>query len=150
MAHMHEWMYGIGDKSVWVHLYGGNKLNTTLPDGAILALEQTTQFPWDGAIEIRIEETPVSELSFNLRIPEWADSAKVTVNGEAVSAEITPGTYLRLTRNWQTDDTLQLTFPMPPKLMGGHPHIEETRNHAAVMRGPVVYCLESVDLPSRY
>jgi DUF1680 family protein len=29
-----------------------------------------------------------------------------------------------------------------------NPLIEEARNQAAVMRGPVVYCLESTDLPA--
>jgi DUF1680 family protein len=35
---------------------------------------------------------------------------------------------------------------MPPQLIESHPLVEETRNHLAVKRGPVVYCLESVDL----
>jgi DUF1680 family protein len=36
---------------------------------------------------------------------------------------------------------------MAPHLMRAHPKVEETRNQVAVMQGPVVYCLESVDLP---
>jgi DUF1680 family protein len=36
---------------------------------------------------------------------------------------------------------------MPVRLIEAHPHVEETRNHVAVMRGPMLYCLESVDLP---
>jgi hypothetical protein len=36
---------------------------------------------------------------------------------------------------------------MPVQIIESHPLVEETRNHLAVKRGPVVYCLESVDLP---
>ena len=36
---------------------------------------------------------------------------------------------------------------MPPQLLESHPLAEETRNHVAVKRGPVVYCLKSIDLP---
>jgi DUF1680 family protein len=32
--------------------------------------------------------------------------------------------------------------------MEANPAVEETRNHVAVMRGPIVYCVESRDLPS--
>ena len=36
---------------------------------------------------------------------------------------------------------------MPVRIVQAHPLVEEARNHVAVLRGPVVYCLESVDLP---
>jgi DUF1680 family protein len=39
-----------------------------------------------------------------------------------------------------------LDLPVRPRLMQGHPLVEETRNQVAVMRGPLVYCLESTDL----
>ena len=38
-------------------------------------------------------------------------------------------------------------MPLDIKLMEGHPRIEEVRNQAAIKRGPVVYCIESPDLP---
>ncbi|MFG0255595.1 MAG: hypothetical protein ACF787_10945 [Rhodopirellula sp. JB053] len=38
-------------------------------------------------------------------------------------------------------------MPMPVRLVEGHPRIEETRNQVAIVRGPVVYCIESPDLP---
>jgi DUF1680 family protein len=40
-----------------------------------------------------------------------------------------------------------LDMPMETRLLVGHPRIEEIRNQAAIKRGPVVYCIESPDLP---
>jgi DUF1680 family protein len=37
---------------------------------------------------------------------------------------------------------------MPPQLIEANPLVEETRNQVAIQRGPLVYCLESVDLPT--
>jgi len=37
---------------------------------------------------------------------------------------------------------------MPVRLVESNPLVEETRNQVAVMRGPIVYCLESKDLPA--
>ena len=146
IAHIHEWVYGISNDSVWVHLYGGNKLNTTLPDGSPLALEQITQFPWEGAVEIKIDQAPTREFSLQLRIPAWAEGAEVMINGKSLN-NVQAGTYLEIKRAWQAGDSIQLNLPLTPKMIGSHPHVEETRNHAAIMRGPVVYCLESLDLP---
>ena len=38
---------------------------------------------------------------------------------------------------------------MEAKLVEANPLVEESRNQVAVKRGPVVYCLESVDMPSQ-
>ena len=147
LAHLPEWVYGIGDDSVWVHLYGGNQLKTTLPDGSTLVLEQTTQFPWDGAVEINIDQAPSSDFTLHLRIPAWADGAEVRLNGEPLLEPVQPGTYLEIKRVWQAGDSLHLKLPLIPKMIASHPQVEETRNHVAIMRGPIVYCLESLDLP---
>jgi DUF1680 family protein len=40
-----------------------------------------------------------------------------------------------------------IELPMPVQLIESHPLVEETRNQVAVKRGPIVYCLESADLP---
>ena len=45
-------------------------------------------------------------------------------------------------------DLIELVLPMEAKLIESNPLVEETRNQVAVKRGPVVYCLESVDLPA--
>ena len=41
----------------------------------------------------------------------------------------------------------RLELPMPARLMQAHPLVEEARNQVAVQRGPLVYCVESPDLP---
>jgi uncharacterized protein len=42
---------------------------------------------------------------------------------------------------------IELSLPIPARLIEANPYVEEARNQVAVMRGPIVYCLESVDLP---
>jgi DUF1680 family protein len=38
---------------------------------------------------------------------------------------------------------------MPATLIEANPLIEETKNQIAVKRGPVVYCMESADIPQQ-
>ncbi|MGH7240258.1 MAG: glycoside hydrolase family 127 protein, partial [Candidatus Saccharimonadales bacterium] len=48
---------------------------------------------------------------------------------------------------WKRGDRIELKLPMPVKLIEANPLVEATRNQVAVKRGPVVYCLESIDIP---
>ena len=41
---------------------------------------------------------------------------------------------------------MTLTLPLHAELVIANPRLEQDRNQAAVVRGPVVYCLEAVDL----
>ena len=50
-------------------------------------------------------------------------------------------------RKWKKGDVITLDMPMDIRLIEGHPRIEEVRNQVAIKRGPVVYCIESPDLP---
>jgi uncharacterized protein len=58
-----------------------------------------------------------------------------------------PGSYFEVRRTWKAGDFLDLDLPMPPRLMEAAPFVEEDLNQIAIQRGPVVYCLESPDLP---
>jgi DUF1680 family protein len=138
--------YGRAGDQVWVHLYGGSTLSTTLEDGTRLRLTQDTDYPWDGHVTITIADAPPRDVSILLRIPAWARDASVTVNGARLPRPAS-GTYAEIRRAWSPGEVIGLTLPMPPRLMQAHPLVEEARNQVAVQRGPLVYCLESTDLP---
>ena len=82
-----------------------------------------------------------------LRIPGWAREVSVRINGELAATKPQPGQYFKLKRAWVAGDKIELDIPLPVRLLEAHPLVEENRNEVAVMRGPLVYCLESVDLP---
>jgi DUF1680 family protein len=146
VSEVSQYAYSLSEKGVFFNLYGGNNLHTQLKNGA-LKLTQTTNYPWDGKISISIEEAPTESFSTFFRIPGWSSNASLTVNGKAQSVQLTPGTYAEIKKVWKKGDKIELTLPMPVKLIESNPLVEETRNQIAVKRGPVVYCLESLDLP---
>ncbi len=69
------------------------------------------------------------------------------MDGETITGGVAPGTYAEIRRAWKAGSKVRLQLGMAPQLIESHPLVEETRNHAAIKRGPVVYCLESSDLP---
>jgi len=141
------WAYGVSDRTVWVNLYGAGKLDTKLPGGDAIGLTQQTDYPWDGKVTLRITKAPTTATSLKLRIPGWADSASIAINGKAIQGKAIPGTYAAIERTWKDGDTVALDLPMRAVLVESDPRVEETWGQAAVMRGPLVYCAEAVDLP---
>lgn len=148
IAQVSGWAYSLSSNGVAVNLYGGNKLSTKLPDGSVLKLKQDTLYPWDGAVTITIETCKQAAFEIMLRIPEWAEGSTLLVNGKATGVEVTPGKFATVTREWRQGDVIALNLPMNVTLVEGHPLIEEVRNQVAIKRGPIVYCMESPDLPA--
>ncbi|MDI9363763.1 MAG: glycoside hydrolase family 127 protein [Flavobacterium sp.] len=146
IAEVNNYMYSIANDGLYINLYGGSKLSTKLKNGAVIQLEQTTNYPWDGAINITVKEAPSSETSLYLRIPWWCTSATLKVNGQPITNAIVYGAYSQVKRSWKTGDKIALNLKMPAVLLESNCLVEETKNQVAVKRGPVVYCLESADL----
>lgn len=146
IAEVSGFAYSTSKDSLWVNLYGGNTLSTEL-NGKPLRLTQTTDYPWDGKIRIVIDECPAEKFALKLRIPGWAEGATIRVNGDSVHVATTPSSYAELRRRWKQGDTVELDLPMTARLIEANPLVEENRNQVAVERGPIVYCLESPDLP---
>jgi hypothetical protein len=139
------WAYNLSENGVAVVLFGGNKLDTTMLDGSTLKLSQDTDYPWKGLVKIRVDECKDSAFDIKVRIPKWAIGSTLNVNGENIEA--TPGTFSTINRTWKAGDTITLDMPMNVTRIEGHNRIEEVRNQIAVKRGPIVYCLETPDLP---
>ncbi len=141
-AEMHGFFYSRADAELWVHHYGGS----TYDDGTI-RLAQTTRYPWDGEISIVIEKATAKKIALKLRIPDWCETAVVLVNGKPSGVDPNAGTYISLEREWQAGDRVELHLEMKPRLITADYRIETARGQVAIMRGPIVYCLESVDQP---
>jgi len=147
IAEVAAYAYSMSDDGVWVNLYGSNVLDTRLPDGSKVKLTQRTDYPWGDTMRITVEEIPARELSVFLRIPGWAEGSRATINGKLVGNNLKSEQYFEIRRSWSAGDVIELFLPMPVQLIEANPLVEEVRNQVAVKRGPIVYCLESVDLP---
>ena len=134
-----EYAYTLGNGSadtLYVNLYGQNTLKTK-----DLEITQETNYPWDGEIKLTVKKA--KKLStIILHKPDWCDKYSVKVNGEQAD--------LAITRKWKKGDVIELCLDMRPRLIEANPLVEEAKNQVAVMRGPIVYCLEGQDIQGGY
>jgi uncharacterized protein len=148
-----------GDK-LFVNLYAESETSATVA-GQAMKLQQTTRYPWDGAVALKVKSAKPTTFTLCLRIPGWVNGKplpsdlyryddpapaawSVRVNGKEMKVEPKLG-FAEITREWKDGDTVTLDLPMPVRRVAGHEKIAATRGLVALERGPVVYAFEGID-----
>ena len=147
VSEVNNYAYSLTRAGVMVNLYGTNTLATKLASGSEIVVRQETDYPWKGNVKISIEKSSEQPFEIGFRIPGWAKSAFISVNGEPEVESANSGQYTTVQRKWKKGDVIELMLPMDVQLIESNPLVEETRNQIVVKRGPIVYCIESADLP---
>ncbi|MBZ0291703.1 MAG: glycoside hydrolase family 127 protein [Anaerolineae bacterium] len=115
--------------------YAPCEVKTVVSEDVAITISETTDYPFKGMINFAVAPDHNCEFSFYLRIPEWASTATVIVNGaaETISA---PGTFHEIRRLWQAGDVVTLELPMEVRLTRGHDDL------ISVYRGPLLFGLK--------
>jgi DUF1680 family protein len=136
------YFYSISDDRIYVNLYDRSEAKLKLVSGKNVKIRNETEYPWQGKVFISIE----SEEGFNLylRIPVWSEKTEVKKGNEIYKAE--KGKYFKV-RIERGKTEIELNLDVKGEFYRGNPNIESSRNCLAIKRGPIVYCLESIDNP---
>lgn len=138
-----HYIYTPHDDALYINLYIGNSVEIPVGNEA-LRLRISGNYPWQEQVKIVIDSSSPVNHTLALRLPDWCDKPQVTLNGAPVTQDVRKG-YLHISHLWQEGDTLQLTLPMPVRLIYGNPLVRHQAGQVAVQRGPLVYCLEQAD-----
>jgi DUF1680 family protein len=131
---------------VQLHQYATAEIHAPLADGtARLAVD--TAYPWDGSVRVTVLESPPQPWTLSMRVPGWCRSAVVRAPGREPASLPAGSRHALETRTWAAGDTFVLDLDMPARTTVPDHHIDAVRGCIAVERGPLVYCLETVDLP---
>lgn len=145
LASVGSYMYAIAEDEIAVHLYGESKARFDLA-GAKAELSQQTRYPWDGAIHFDLTLDRPAHFALSLRIPEWADGATLSINGEKLDlASVLMDGYARIDRDWKNGDKVDLSIPLTARKLFANPLVRQDAGRTALMRGPMVYCVEETD-----
>jgi len=112
-------------------VYAPCEVHTVLRGVQVHVVEETG-YPFRGTVRLTLN--PAAPLSFplQLRIPAWAPSATILVNGQPAPAP-TPGSFARIERAWRAGDRVEIAFPMSPRISRWF------HDSIAVERGPLVF-----------
>jgi uncharacterized protein len=130
---------------VRIELLTGAEIRTALPGDRRTGLRVTTAYPWQGQVRVQVTESDGAPWRLSLRVPSWASGATLTVEGQV--RRVAAGQYAEAERSWRPGDEVILDLPIAPRWSFPDPRLDAVRGTVAVERGPLVYCLESVDIP---
>jgi len=147
IAETNGYAYSKSNDALWINLYGSNQLTTELL-GKTLKIAQSTDYPWNGNVKIQIQQCPTVEFTLKLRVPGWASPSTLKIPENAKPKNVDSGAYVEVRRRWKPGDVVELSLGMQPLLMESNPLVEETTHQVAVQCGPIVYCLESLEVPN--
>ena len=154
VASIPGYIYAQQGKDIFVNLYAQGKAKI-----GNVELEQTTEYPWNGKVSIRLTKGS-GKFAIKLRIPSWlmdsptnnslysyivaAPVYTVTVNGVAAGQADANG-YVTINRSWKKGDKIELSLPMDVRRIVANDNAEDDRGKVALERGPIVFCLEGTD-----
>lgn len=128
--------------ALWLNLFTGGTIHATIKEKSV-DLHLTTSFPWEGKLAIKVDAKEEVNGTICIRIPAYAKNVALTVDGAAVAMTVEKG-YARLRADWKSQ-RIVLTFEMPAQFVFANPKVRADAGKAAIVKGPVVYCLEQVD-----
>jgi len=144
MGSIQQYLFTVSKDGIQTQLYGNSELAIRLGSGQNVSLRETTDYPRNGKIQFDI----LADGKYNLaiRIPKWVADSKVTLilNGKPEPI-VKEHDYVSLNRKWKTGDRIILELEMKTKLLKGRDLVASEKGKLAIMRGPLVYCLESPD-----
>lgn len=154
MAQMSEYAYAADNSGVYTVLYGASSARISLPDGAAFTLVQETEYPYDGRIRFTFRDVE-KDMPFylHLRIPGWVKGGKIVVRSTADGScslvrklQRKDRGYFTLAIDGAATTEVSLDLGMEARLTCSHALVEENCNQVAVERGPLVYCMEGMDV----
>lgn len=154
------YVYAQRGNNVFVNLFLSNAATIKLPATSV-AIEQTTDYPWNGAVELTVNPTKAADFAIQVRIPGWAVNkpvpgnlytyldpsstpVKILVNGKPQTFAVENG-YAVLKKLWKKGDRISINLPMEPHKIVANAAVKDDVGRFALQRGPLLYCLEGLD-----
>ena len=156
------YVYARTNDQLFVNLFAAGEATVTMAGDKVVKITQETNYPWDGQVKLSLTPEKPSDFDLCVRIPGWAlgkpipgdlyryadaqtTAVEIKVNGDAAKVEPSPDGYVHLKRTWKAGDLVEIDLPMQLRRVLAHEKVEANKGKVALMRGPVVYCLEGLD-----
>jgi DUF1680 family protein len=121
-------------RDVYVNLYLPSTLRWNV-GGADISLTQQSDYPFAETIAFTVKSLRSAEFAVHFRIPEWAQGARIVVNGKSAKNAAEPGAFASVRREWKNGDLIELELPLRLRLEALDPQHAQI---VALLCGPLV------------
>jgi DUF1680 family protein len=105
-----------------------------------------SKYPYESNIKLTVSTSSAAEFTLAFRIPAGCTLKELKVDGKKVDIQnnIEKG-YVKLNRCWRGTAEVEINLDMPSRLMVADTRVSADIGKAALVKGPLVYCLEQAD-----
>jgi hypothetical protein len=126
------------DNGLGAVIYAPSEVTAEVGEGTKVTVLEKTYYPFDENIEFVISTPERVDFPLYLRIPGWCRNAELEINGEARNVSSNPGTFLCISRKWQSGDKVNLKLIMDVSIT----HWTKNLDCVSINRGPLTYSLK--------
>lgn len=139
-----RWAYMTDGDALYVNYYSQSRGEFEIREKKV-HICQTTDYPYDGRVHLRISGLSGTQYKIYFRIPFWSGKTKIQINDRPIDREVCPG-YFPIDRKWADGDAVAIDFDMSLRFAPGEGAYKEK---CSLYRGPLLLAYDSFYCPEQ-
>ena len=144
LASLGKYIISLDEDSLYLNLFIANKAKIDIK-GVHITSELQTSFMYDGKSTLILNAPKPVDFAVNIRIPKYVRNYSIKVNGDPTDVLPLKNGYAQLLREWKGTSIVEIVFDIKAEFVAAHPEVRADAGRVAIVKGPIVYCLEEKD-----
>ncbi len=128
----------------YLNLFISHNSEMTLGETGV-EFDLKSTFMSDGCAKLYVRPEKPAAFEVNIRIPGYVKGYAIKIDGANINSVHIEKGYAKLRRVWHTESTIDVRFEIKAELIAAHPEVRADTGKVAIVKGPLVYCLEEAD-----
>ena len=142
LASLGQYVYFQEKDQIYVNLYIANETEVQI-GGNPFKITLEGNFPWENNLRFTVDGESESEGMIAFRVPSYAKNFCILHNGQKVEIKTEKG-YAKIAGKF-SHEIFEISFEAPAVFVHANPQVRADAAKTAVVKGPLVYCLEEAD-----
>lgn len=125
------------DNGLAAVMYNSCVTTAKVGNGTEVRLTEDTRYPFEDVVRFTLNTPQAVNFPLYLRVPGWCKEASVSINGKMADVDARAGSYIRIDREWNEGDKVELHLPMEL----GVRTWQVNQNSVSVDYGPITFSL---------
>lgn len=138
-----EYVASVSDDAIYLNLFVSHQTNVSI-GGKVISYKLESAFLTNGCSELYIDAKEPAEFKINIRIPKYVRKFRFFIDDEPIEPVCIKNGYAVLSREWSSA-VIRIEFDIIAKFVAAHPKVRANAGKVAIVKGPIVYCLEEND-----
>lgn len=142
LASLGQYVYFQEKDQIYVNLYIANETEVQI-GGNPFKITLEGNFPWENNLRFTVDGESESKGMIAFRVPSYAKNFCILHNGQKVEIKTEKG-YAKIAGKF-SHEIFEISFEAPAVFVHANPQVRADAAKTAVVKGPLVYCLEEAD-----